>query len=182
MYWTDWWRNGLNQFNGFTVPQGYNMVVRKLEITLQQSATNPTILPATPLTLIDPWGGPDIDSALKAMPTLIALIDGMSAPTFTPFNAAVPFQPPQTGGVPLPDLYVKSLTIDCFILVGENQNFQIGILPFTLFDNNLFPAGVTGVDVIAHYTGNLILSTGRDLSEEIGNGTPEPVQIKGSTL
>lgn len=182
IYWTDWWRNGFNLFNGFTVPAGYVMVVRKLEITLQQSASNPTFLPATPLTLIDPWGGPDIDSALNAMPTLVALIDGASAPTFTPFNASVPSVPPLTGGVPVPDLYVKSLTIDCFILVNELQNFQIGVLPFTLFDNSLFPAGVTGMDVIAHYTGNLILSTGRNVTEEIGNGTPEPVQIKGNTL
>lgn len=182
MYWTDWWRSGVNQFNGFNVPLGYTLVVRKLEIELLQSANNPTLLPATPLTLITPWGGPDIDSGLDAMPTLIALIDGASAPTFTPFNSAVPFAPPLTGGVPVPQLLAHSITVDCFILVAENQNFQIGILPYTLFDNSLFPAGVTGMDVIASYTGNLILSTGRQTIEEIGNGTPEPVQIKGNTL
>jgi hypothetical protein len=181
-YWTDWWRSGLNQFNGFNCPLGYTMVVRKLQIELFQSANNPTLLPATPLTLVTPWGGPDIDSGLDAMPTLVALIDGASSPTWTPFNSAVPFQPPLTGGVPIPDLLVHSIELDSFIIVSEGQNFQIGVLPFTLFDNSLFPAGVTGVDIIAHYYGNLILSTGRQALEEIGNGTPAPVQIKGNTL
>lgn len=180
--WTDWWRSGLNQFNGYTIPLGYNAIVRKIEIRLFQSASNPTLLPVTPLTLATPWGGPDIDSGLDAMPTMVALIDGASASTWTQANSSVPFQPPLTGGVPLPDLLVNPVFLDTFILVGEGQNFQIGILPYTLFDNSIFPAGVTGVDVIARYTGNMILADGRTLVEIVGNGTPEPVQIKGNTL
>lgn len=184
-YWTDWWRGSLNQFNGFTVPLGYNAVVRKITIELMQSSDNPTFnygAGAAAFQPVTPWGGPNIDSALDEMPTLVALIDGASAPTWTPFNSSVPFQPPLTGGVPLPDLLVNSIELDSFIIVAEGQNFQIGVLPYTLFDNSLFPALAGGFDVIAHYYGNLILSSGRTPLEEIGNGTPEPVQIKGNTL
>lgn len=179
-YWTDYWRNSLNQFGGFNVPLGYNAVIRKITIEMFQSGSNP-VLDGNPFQFLSPWAGPDIFSDLSNMPTLVMLLDGVSAPTWTPTNFTNSFVPPLTGGVPIPDLLVHSIELDSFILAGEGQNFQISVLPFTLFDNTQ-PQRATQIDIIAHYYGNLILSTGRQLVEEIGNGTPQPVQIKGNTL
>lgn len=151
-FWEDFW-NASVPFNapapnGYTVPLGYNLVLRKLNILVVPQGQ-------AVISTFGDWlvGGDGIPP-----PALQILVNGVQTPNFT------------VGKVNLYDIFFAEIEVPVFVLVPGGSTVVVnlpGITDLTL--------GVGGFNVYVHYSGNVLLDTGRNLVFEIGNKTPLPV-------
>lgn len=143
------WQDGVQILNPYTVPVGYVLILRKVEISVY-SVLEGDLLNSG---FMSPFG--DISNAGLA-PTLQILIDNLPAPTWT------------VGAVTLFDIFTSDVEIETFIPILGGSTIDIKM------------PGVTGIgsttfNVYAHFYGNMLLATGRNLVNEVGNANPQPV-------
>lgn len=146
--------DGSTPFSGYVVPIGYVLLLRKVVVSVYPFPS-PT---GVGNPVMNAWGDIDINLFPSGVVAQI-LIDNAQAPDWT------------IGAVPLFDLFTADVEIDTFIKVlgGSTINFNLN--------------GITGLDVklvtYIHYYGNMLLATGRVLSNEVGNQYPLPVLSVG---
>lgn len=152
---------------GYRVPDGYNLFLRKMNISVW---ANPFAIAAIGATN-QAWA-PNTLFQLEFTPKLSVLVDGAATPFFTAANSFPiidpNFPPP---GIPLMFPTMHDYEIPCFIPVAGGSvvtaNFVIdGPGATNVPDNFIF---------FVQYHGNLISDTGRSLSNEVGNSDPLPV-------
>ena len=135
--------------DGFTVPDGYNSILRKISISVFPNSAS--------LPLLTPFGDWDaIDGPVP--PQLQLLIDGVQTTTFT------------IGLVQLFDLVFTDVEFDCFIPIKGGSQFNLVVVGFT--DDSVQSHAF---NTYVHYYGNTLLSTGRSVFNEVGNQYPQPV-------
>jgi hypothetical protein len=142
--------DGSTPFTGYVVPLGYLLFLRKVVISLYPF-TSPT---GVGQPVMNAFGDVSINDFPSGVNVQI-LIDNAPAPDWT------------IGTVTLFDLFTADVEINTFIkILGGSQI-------------NLNLNGITGLDAklvtYVHYYGNMLLSTGRVLSNEVGNQYPLPV-------
>jgi hypothetical protein len=145
--------------SGYVVPPGYVLILREIVIAGYNTGVNSAIM--------NPFGGWDTADGIIP-PFLRILVDGAQTPSFAP------------GNLQLLDFFITDVQIPCFIPISGGSRLQV-ILPLFAQDD---PAGlgITPFDTFVHYFGNMLLSTGRDTSAEVGNAEPEPVHIADAVL
>jgi hypothetical protein len=142
--------DGSTPFTGYVVPVGYVLFLRKVVLSMYPFPT--------PLGVGRPVMNAFGDVSINDFPSgvvLQLLVDNSPAPDWT------------IGAVPLFDLFTADVEIPTFIKVlgGSQINLSLG--------------GITGLDAklvtYVHYYGNMLLGTGRTVSNEVGNQYPLPV-------
>lgn len=154
-FWEDEFLAGNSQTDGYTVADGWILILRQIQIATFLTTTNDNLHNAN--FLVDQYGF--LNEDLATAPRFQLIVDGIPTPFFTPTQGI--------GGVPLFDLWGADTTIPCFTLVGQGSNVTIKI------------PGVTDDDtcnVLVHYFGNLLFATGRNILNEVGNPDPEPIR------
>lgn len=154
------------ELGGYRVPDGFNLFLRKITVS---GWPNTGDVDNAVLTLLGPTTVTVHDVVQMSM-----LVDGAATPLWTSVHDMAN-QPPigPLNGVPLPDFGFCDTEFDCFIIVPG------GSIVTAAFINPGAVAGMTPWKVIVHYYGNLLLDTGRTLSNEAGNDRPIPVTIAG---
>lgn len=153
-FWEDKFNAGISQSNGYTVPPGYMIILRKLIVTAYPIQTNDNLHTWG----VDQYGFDGVDNIADA-PALRLLVDGSNSTTFP---LTLGFR-----GIPLYDLFSSDIEIPLFTLIAQNQQFTIQIPDVT--------DDVT-TSVLVHYYGNYIYATGRNLVNEVGN--PDPLLVE----
>jgi len=134
---------------GYNVPVGFNLILREIVLSLY---------PATGAAqIISPFGDYDVADG-PVPPVLQILINGVQAPTFT------------VGVVKLYDLFFSDVQVPCFIPVPGGSTVKVNLPGYATDD------GVAhGFNTYVHYYGNVLVDTGRNLVNEVGNAKPLPV-------
>lgn len=164
---------GTNQ-PGYNVPQGYNLLLRKVVVSLGWTAGIGTS--AADIGPILFTGDADYNFLLAA-PSLQLLVNGAAATGWTPATASwsgLPYN--VAGGIPLPTLWLDDYECPCFVPIEGGANVRARLN---------FPAHIeTANNYIAtfSYYGTMLFSTGRVLARETGNADPDPVQNFGTAL
>lgn len=146
------WINGIQGINPYSVPVGYVLMLRKLDISVYPWTAGDLI----GIPTMSPFG--DLD-ALAFDPVLQILIDGAPAPTWT------------VGQVPLFDIFNSDLELDVFIPILGGSSFDIALTGVTSPDG----VATRRFNTYVHFYGNMLLATGRNLVNEVGNKEPLPV-------
>lgn len=151
-FWEDFWFNSLPfntpTPNGYTVPLGYNLILRELVISVYPQGQ----------ALINQFGDWAVGGDGVPPIPLQILIDGIQTPNFT------------AGRVFLYDIFFSDIQVPTFILVPGGSTVVVnlpGVTDLTL--------GVGGFDTYVHYSGNILVDTGRNIVNEVGNKFPLPV-------
>lgn len=149
---------GIARIGGYNVPPGFVLVLRQVCVK---------IFPHVAIDLVSavelsPFGSVDYSAASNAIQSdLSILIDGVPAAQFANGNP-----------VRLFDYIFADIEIPCWILADGGTTVKV-------FMTNVSSAdGVTPTEYDAYiqYSGNLLMSTGRNLISEPGNGLPLPVR------
>ena len=72
---------------------------------------------------------------------------------------------------------ISEVVVPCFVPVAGGSSIKV-ILPGFATDDGVPHSW----DTYVHYFGNMLLSTGRNIEEEIGNADPLPVNEKAPVL
>lgn len=134
----------------YTVPTGYVLLLRHLTLSVNPGVGSNNH--------INPWGGNN--RAFAFLPFLQILVNGAATPWFTQQSG-----PSATQGVPLVDLLQSDTDIDCFVLVEGGQTLTVSV------------SNISSFVLHTHYYGNMLLSQGRPVTQEVGNSEAEPVAI-----
>jgi len=165
---------------GYTVPQGYTFVLRRLGLQLLPSEAIAANTPGGPLQnqwmpRIDPYG--NIIQFLAndggRFATLQVTVNGVATQiSLLSSNAPVKSVNTSNGGIGLFHLGYGEYEIDTFLLAQENSNVNVIVDPLT-DTPGAFPSGF---NLYVQYYGNLLLSDGRQTTMQVGNPDPEPVR------
>lgn len=150
-YWQLFFQNGADLVGGFTIPVGFVLILRNLDLTVWPLQTGDNLHPTIN---VDQYGFSNNSANLSIQ------LDGVPVSTWTP----------GLGSVAINDIFSGTINIPTFILGGEGQNLNISIPGVTSL------ASSSEMTVIAHLYGNLLQSTGRRLYNEVGNADPDPVR------
>jgi hypothetical protein len=152
-FWEDFWFLSIPfnspTPNGYTVPLGYNLILREITISIYLDGGQP---------LISAFGDWAVGGDGVPPPPLQILIDGIQTPNFT------------AGQVLLYDAFFSDVQVPTFILVPGGSTVVVNLPGIT--DLSL---GVGGFNTYVHYSGNILVDTGRNLVNEVGNKYPLPV-------
>ena len=168
---------------GYTVPQGYTLILRRLGLQLLPSEAIAANTPAGPLQnqwmpRIDPYG--NIIQFLTAdggrFATLQITVNGVATP-ISILSSNAPYKSVNGGtggggGIGLFHLGYGEYEVDTFLTASENSVVNIIVDPLT----DTLGAFPSGFNLYVQYYGNLLLSDGRQTTLQVGNGDPEPVR------
>jgi hypothetical protein len=144
---------GLGFLGGYTVPDGYTLILRHLSISVFPNGGEVFVAP-----LMTPYG----DTDEGAFVSLFININGAGAPSWTQTD------PINQSNVSLFDLFTGEVEIPTFVLIGSGNYLNIAIPTIISADG----VALTKFNTTIRYYGNMILSTGRALVGEVGNTDP----------
>lgn len=142
---------------GYTVPNGYLLILRMLIISIYPANTADLINIET----MDGFG----NQILGSTANLFININDAGAQTWTQTD------PINQNPVNLFDYNLADIQIETFVLIGANNNLNISINGVTTP-----AAAATRFITNVRYYGNMLLSSGRTLVGEVGN--PDPLLIR----
>lgn len=151
------WRDGIQVLNPYTVPLGWVLLLKYIAINIYPFGP-PDLLTAPTIT---PFG--DNDDTQFPDVRLEILVDGSPTPYFT------------VGNVRLFDAFQSELEIPVFVPIQGGSSFDINITNVISSDG----IAVTLLNTYVHFSGTMLLSTGRNLVNETGNEYPLPVKAVG---
>lgn len=159
-FFTDKIIQSIYENGGYTVPDGFILILRRVSVHAYQlvgEALQPTLTQ---------FGDTDFVT-LGWTPELRITVNNNPVTTWTVNNSG------NFGGVPLYDLFGAGTDIDTFVLVDGGQTVNVEIPPIT---DPAQPLISDSFAVTVQYYGNMLLSKGRTLPNEVGNDTPIPTK------
>ncbi len=159
-YWEDQFVDGIRQTPPFVVPEGWTFLLRTLAIEM---------FPNSPLgsatVFMSPFGQMGFTGVGVTTPKLQILVNGNPTPMWTQYG------PSGLNGVPLFNVFITGITIETFVVIPARSNFTIFI------PNWIDPGGVTTIDTQCAYYGQMLMASGREPTQDVGNAAALPVQV-----
>jgi hypothetical protein len=147
-FFEDTFQGGVDLLGGYTVPVGWNLFLRRIILSIYP------VTGEVATRTITIFG--DLDVLAFAAPILQILNNGAPASDWT------------VGQVVLFDVTGADIEIETFVKIKGGNNLNISLSGITS------PPNPT-LNVYVQYYGNMLLSTGRNIVNEVGNQYPQPV-------